>query len=777
MRNFLLTATCSLFLLLGGPADAAEWVYRLGVLSVLDSSTFEAIDSIAVGRVDAMSSDGRGGLWYSTPGALLRRDSSGALQLKVDLERLGISRGVDWIAADPHAAQAWVTDGSSLLAIGREGAVRIRRVLSARPIALAVAQDQHLWILEKGRVLRLRRDGSLASAHDLRAALQSDARQLVLDDLGDRVWILGMRRGVALDFTGKLHGRFSLAEPSLASCVMPGRESLWTSSASALERRGLDGTVHDRIAWSTLALTRPIGLVCHWLRQEVWLLHEAGIARLDPAGALVGGIGLHAPARVEPVAFHVRPAVRLVQPPRDALTGDSRPAFELALSPACPDTPCPPLGGYLDRLRLDARLDAREVGSRFTVDTMEGSAVYRPDTALADGAHRLIARMLDRFGHASPPLETVVTVDTVAPIFLAVTPADGTIVDSARATITGTVDDRQASVVLENLVAIGGTVLPAEAGQFAFSVPLRPGSNQFVLSAIDRAGNVTRRALRIDRIGAAIGVVVASPSDGTTVQADSVIVQGTLDAGGQRAGVSINGEPATLIGNGFYAQVALHPGSNLLEIRVTSADGVLLTRTVTVTRQGERSFQARAWPAVGIAPHDVSFDVDELGVRAAATIRIDYQGDGTVDFSTTDPSAQPRFTYQVPGVYTARVTVTDAAGEQESHDVQVVVQDLATLDQDLRALVGTMLSDLRAGDLEAALHAFSPGVRSRYRALFELARTNLAGAVDGLGIVKDGSIAGPLAEYVMVQDRPTGPKAYFVYLIRARDGLWRIQQM
>src|SRR5690606_3883327 len=134
-----------------------------------------------------------------------------------------------------------------------------------------------------------------------------------------------------------------------------------------------------------------------------------------------------------------------------------------------------------------------------------------------------------------------------------------------------------------------------------------------------------------------------------------------------------------------------------------SADGVLLTRTVTVTRQGERSFQARAWPAVGIAPHDVSFDVDELGVRAAATVRIDYQGDGTVDFSTTDPSANPRFTYQVPGVYTARLIVTDTAGEQESHDVQVVVQDLATLDQHLRAVVATMLSDLRAGDLEAAL--------------------------------------------------------------------------
>ena len=121
--------------------------------------------------------------------------------------------------------------------------------------------------------------------------------------------------------------------------------------------------------------------------------------------------------------------------------------------------------------------------------------------------------------------------------------------------------------------------------------------------------------------------------------------------------------------------------------------------------------------------------------------------------------------------------MTDAAGAQESHDVQVVVQDLATLDQDLRAVVATMLSDLRAGDLEAALHAFSPAVRPRYRALFELARTNLAGAVDGLGIVQDGSIVGPLAEYVMVQDRPTGPKAYFVYFIRARDGLWRIQQM
>ena len=777
MRNLLVAAVCSVVLLLGRPAEAMEWVYRLGVLSVLDPSTSDAVGSAQVGRVDAMSSDGSGGLWYATPDALALRDRTGASQLRVTLDRLGPIGGIDSIAPDPHADEAWVTDGSRLLAIGTDGIVRVRRLLPARPVAMAVAQDQHLWLLEKGRLLRLSREGSLVSMHELRSALQSEARHLALDDIAGHVWIVGSRRGVALDLNGKVRGRFSLSEPSLGSCVVSGHEGLWVLTASGLERRAAEGALVSRIEWMPLGLPRPVGLVCNWLRQEVWVIHEAGIARLDIAGSIVGSIGRRAPARVEPVAFHVRPAIRLVQPPQDALTSDPRPTIEVGLAATCPAVQCPPLDAYLAGLRLEARFDSNPIGLQFTRNPASGSATFRPDAALADGMHRLIARARDPFGHASPRLEAAFTVDTVAPAFLAVTPADGTMIDAAQTTIAGAVDDPHATVVLENQAAIGGRALPADAGQFAFSVPLRPGSNRFVLSAIDRAGNVTHRDVRIERVSGEIGVVVADPPDGATVQADAVIVRGTVDSGGQRIGVSVNGEPAALIGNTFHAQVALQPGVNLLQVSVASAGGGTFTETLTVTRQGERSFRPRVWSAAGIAPHSVSFAVDQQGSRAMANWRIDYQGDGSVDFSSTDPSIQPQFTYQVPGVYAARVTVTDTLGQQETHDLQVVVQDLAVLDQELRAVLGTMLVDLRSGNLDAALNAFSESVRPRYRSLFERAGSGIAAAVDSLGTVQDGGIVGSMAEYVIVQDRPAGPKACFVYLTRARDGLWRIQQM
>jgi hypothetical protein len=777
MRFHLAVLAICLLVFQTGAATAQSWVAGGDSLWHIDATSPLVLNTYAVRRLDAMTSDGAGGIWYSTEEEILRRDSAGAQVLQVNARRVGLNQKIAWLAGDPYAQTAWASDGARLVALNGTGHVEVDRALSVAPVRMAVAQDQHLWVLEKHRLLRLGKDGVTVSSFDLRTSLQAEARHLVLDDFAGQAWVVGERRAVSLGHSGVVLGRFSLSEPSRGACMVPGSDALWVLTSAAMEARAPGGQLLKRILLNGLGIPRASVLACHWERQEIWIAHDRGILRLDLSGNSLGTVNLQTPTRMEALAFSVRPRVELRRPPDDALTVDRLPVIELSYATACVRTQCPTPASYLERATLLAELDGEQVGGRFAFDRAERRASYQPVAPLSQGEHRLLAKLQDQFGHRSNILDARFTVDTVAPEFVSISPADGTLHGAAQIVISGEVNDPEARVVLADAQSLGGVEMPAAPGQFAFSVPLQPGANSFTLSAIDRAGNVATRTLRLTRVIEALAATLLAPADGASVNADSVIVRGTVEAGGTRVGVSINGEPASLIGNAFYAQVPLDPGANLLTVRLTAPDGRVSTRSVTVTRSGIRSFRAHAVPSSGIAPSEVRFQASATAERSIARVQVDYQGDGSLDASTTNPAADLRHTYAVPGVYNARVVVTDPFGYQEIHIVQIVVQDLAAVDRELKGIVQTMLTSLRAGDLDTAVRAFAPSNQPRFRSLFESARSNLAAAVDSLGVLQDGSITGSMAEYVMVQDHPAGPKAYFIYLMRARDGLWQIQQM
>jgi len=777
MRFPLAVLTICLLVLQTGAVSAQSWVAGRDSLWLIEAASPVVLKTYAVKRLDAITSDGTGGVWYTTAEGIHRRDSSGTRTLQVDAQGVGLTQRIGWLAGDPYAQIAWASDGVRLVALDTVGQVKVDRLLSRAPVSIAVAQDQHLWVLEKSRLLRLREDGSTASSLALHAALPAEARHLVLDDFADRAWVLGDRRAVALGYSGAVLARFSLSEPIRGACLLPGADMLWVLTSAAIEARSREGQLLQRTALPALGIPQASALACHWERQELWLAHDTGILRLDQTGSRVGALKLKAPTRMEPLAFSVRPGLELVRPPEDALTTDPRPVIELQYGSACAHLQCPIPASYLDRVKLLARLDEEEVGERFALDRSESRASLQLDAPLAEGEHRFSAKLRDQFGHRSSALAARFTVDTIAPQFVSISPADGTIHASAQILISGVVNDAEARIVLADAQTLGAVAIAAPPGQFAFSVPLQAGSNLLTLSAIDKAGNVTARTLNLTRAIEAPAATLLEPVDGARVNADSVIVHGTIETGGANVGISVNGEPAARIGSAFYAQVPLEPGANLLTVQVTGQDGSVSTRSLTVTRDGSRAFRAHVVPNAGIAPSEVRFHASALAERGIARIQVDYQGDGSLDVSTTNPDADLRHTYADPGVYDVRLVITDPFGYQETHTVQVVVQDLAAVDLELKGIVQTMLSRLRVGDLDGAARAFAPSRQLHFRGLFETARSNLAAAVDSLGVLQDGSIFGSMAEYVMVQDRPSGPKAYFIYLMRARDGLWRIQQM
>ena len=154
-------------------------------------------------------------------------------------------------------------------------------------------------------------------------------------------------------------------------------------------------------------------------------------------------------------------------------------------------------------------------------------------------------------------------------------------------------------------------------------------------------------------------------------------------------------------------------------------------------------------------------------------IETDFTGDGTTDWNTSDISTTVLFTYSLPGVYTAKFTVTDNTLKKYYFQTSIVVLSVASIDTLLRNVYEDTLVKLKAGDIKGALTAFTGGAQKKYSAVFAALGPNLPAAVDQLGLITDGEIGNSMAEYKVVR----GYQTFFIYFILDEDGVWRIDGM
>ena len=88
-----------------------------------------------------------------------------------------------------------------------------------------------------------------------------------------------------------------------------------------------------------------------------------------------------------------------------------------------------------------------------------------------------------------------------------------------------------------------------------------------------------------------------------------------------------------------------------------------------------------------------------------------------------------------------------------------------------------MLHQLRMNDIDAALSFFTGSRQEKYREIFSLLSSDLAGAVDELGELSASNISSNYAELIVTRNEDGVDYAYFIYLIRSEDGVWRIDGM
>ena len=242
--------------------------------------------------------------------------------------------------------------------------------------------------------------------------------------------------------------------------------------------------------------------------------------------------------------------------------------------------------------------------------------------------------------------------------------------------------------------------------------------------------------------------------------------------------VTVNGRTACTDGTNFYANnIPLEPGVNNLIVTATMLDGLNKEQTQTITSTAETPVTIQADSPCGFAPHAVEFILTNRTTNAILQIDADYDGDGTTDFSTSDPAATLSYNYTTTGTYHATFTVDDQSGTQYSITQTIVVTDLAGIDTQLRNVYNNMLNRLRVGAIDGALNHLTPVMQNNFRPIFQSLGTNLTTAVDQLGTLVGGEIAGDLAFYTVVRNENGTQMAYPVYLIRGKDGVWRIGQM
>jgi hypothetical protein len=360
-------------------------------------------------------------------------------------------------------------------------------------------------------------------------------------------------------------------------------------------------------------------------------------------------------------------------------------------------------------------------------------------------------------------------------------PADASKIDlvigDGVVTVVGAAGSVQpnATVTISNPVReTGDVIVTANAdGSFSATIVARLG-DKLVITVSNSSGQTSTPT----NIGV-MKIAITAPKSGITVYgADTLSVQGTVLAPSY-ANILVNGDYSDVSGTVFSSVVYLNPGTNIITASVSASD-LTTSSSITVTSLAATSspVQVTVTPENGLAPLSVQFTAQSSG-PSLQRLQIDYDSDDQIDYDSSAqgaPATGPvTEIYPDPGIYDATVTVTDSNG-----NIHVSVHTITVghpKDAMLRGIYENMMENLRSGNIDGAVAAFSASSQEKYRAIFTALQSDLPTIVDQFGVLDSAIMGEDWAEYLLVRDENGEPRAYFIYFLRGEDGVWRIDGM
>ncbi|HEX7254833.1 MAG TPA: carboxypeptidase regulatory-like domain-containing protein [Gaiellaceae bacterium] len=235
------------------------------------------------------------------------------------------------------------------------------------------------------------------------------------------------------------------------------------------------------------------------------------------------------------------------------------------------------------------------------------------------------------------------------------------IVPTTPVTLTGTAEFRSAVTIRRDGVPVA-EVEPQRDGSFSVDVQLVEGPNSFTAVAANYAGASPPSAAVTVTLDTTPPVLTWTPADGTGFFEREIVVSGTAtDVHAGVAEVLVNGEPASLTGDGnFAAEVTLAPGAN--ELVVTARDRV--GNEVTETRRVAHFPYTTRWTVAGAQGQGQLNVFLDIADPAGRPVRVDsaraelVRGDGSVEAAAEMVFAGTRYRASLgrppAGTYTLR---------------------------------------------------------------------------------------------------------------------------
>jgi len=423
-----------------------------------------------------------------------------------------------------------------------------------------------------------------------------------------------------------------------------------------------------------------------------------------------------------------------------------------------------------------AEVEFRVDGSFVGLDAVAPFRLTLDTRAVADGPRTLSAIARDRAGNVAS-VAAQITVDNTPPEVRLVRPAPGF---NGSGAVEVMVEARDAtSGVARVEVAVNGVPrFVAETPPYRFQFdPRGLGAGLFVLvaAAADRAGNRGESApVSVALSGVTLGI--SEPGEGAQVPAGPVLVRGRVEASGAEVGVTVNGLPAAVQGTAFATLVPVAFDTTSLTAVATTSTGATASHSIAITVSGKSATTLLASPQSGVAPLTVRFSL--LGAAAPAALALDFDGNGTTDFTGPTLDGQT-FTYTLPGIYLPGASVTDAGGAQSTATAVVNVLAPGQMDVLLKGKWDAMKVALIRNDIEGALQFFTQEQQPRFRTLFTGLSAQIPQIAQAMQDIQLIYLIENQAKYRLPRIQFYGGQlvtiTYYVYFIKDDVGFWSIR--
>jgi glucodextranase-like protein/Big-like domain-containing protein len=523
----------------------ALWVARSHGISKVSTSTAAVLFEMAdTQNVRAMALDEpRGVLWAYDRKTLRAYGFGGQLLHSVPLEQHNDDdESQDAVlSVNPVNGAVWVGIKKRLYYISAHGEWLMVHTLTGHVRALAWDMTTAcLWVGTKETVRAIDETGTVCASLNLGA--HADVKDLALDADSGALWV-GMQKSLRhYEAGGAL--RFEMRIDKLASLALDGQGGVWVATDRDLIRLDRSGQVradlepfadHDKI----------VAVVTDPRDASVWVASKKKLSHLRSDGHRLHALALRGDIRE--LAFYadvIPPSLTLTAPQDGDLLNTNRPTITLQYHDSGVGVALATLG-----------MQANGIDVPLACQPSAATAACAPGIPLPEGHVTLTATVADYAGNSADAPEVQVTIDTVAPVIILTTPADGLVTNQPQQVFAGTLSEA-ATLALNGAAAHVGV-----DGTFSHGpLPLYEGLNTFELVATDATGNLSRRRVRV--------TLDTTPP--------AAVVQGQLQVGDVEDG---------------HAQVSGAIGS------VEAGGQVTLTNTrtgqaVTVTAQADGSFTA-----------------------------------------------------------------------------------------------------------------------------------------------------------------------------------------